>query len=408
MGVGGFNTRSIGMTALVVVLIAGLFFIPEILSFRKSFSGGTTAPSTKVAAPIPETKSAEVKRLLPAAAAEVTKVEAPAAESFLNRVVSYFKTEKGTSPVELRQSQQYSVPRGMEQSAKRSVGSSTKAGMVEALDDGVTWRRLKSKDSLASLRTASEQAVALAKGLPSRYRESGQALYAYAGGIKYVLSNAENNMEAGKAFRFLEQLDAAVTDAMLKEKVPSADYNSWTRITLGPAFAQSTLLRMKGFRQKPFNPNLRVVSVRVQQPGNYQGKFLANGRAYLHLVGTVEGADVDHIEIYRDGMRLRDRKPRHADRTGLRYFFMRGQNARGQYLFRVMDRGGQEFTKIYNFYSRVQSFPWSCRRGGMYIFPLGEGDPRMDRMFVVRGGLLRREGGITYFTTAVGKDFATF
>ena len=408
MGVGGFNTRSIALTALVVVLIAGLFFIPEILSFRKSLSGAPGQQTAKVTTVTSEVKRESKAQAGAAVSGAETGAEKAGEKSFIDRVMNYFKTEKGTSPVELRESRQYSVPRGLERSAKKAAVQGGKAATADFSDNGASWRGLKSKESVTSLRKAQQEALAIDKSLPSRYRESHQALLAYSSGIRFVLSGGDKSMDALKAFQFLEQLDAAVTDAMLKEKVPSADYNSWTRVSLGPAFAQSKILRLKGIRQKPFNPMLRVVSVRVQQPGNHQGKFVENGKAYLHVVGVVEGRDIARIEVYRDGWRMKDRQPRRPDRNGLRYFFIRGQNARGDYTFRVLDRGGQEYIKVYNFYNRMRAFPWFSRRGGLFVLPLGSFDPRLDRLFALRGGTLRKDAGITYFTSAVGKDFATF
>jgi hypothetical protein len=399
MRVSAFNSRSIALFVFVAAIVAALFFIPEIIKFQKGLSHDrkSVTPVVEKVSVAPEksttdSKIADVAR--PAAVAAAPVLSRTKAPSIVDRVMNYFKTDRGVTPAELRRSRDLANA-GVPNSAPSRVAP-------------ISWEALRGSDSSVSMRKAHDDALALARALPAKFSDSTYALYAYAGGIKYVLGSADRAMSADKAFSFLVQLDRNVTAAFAAENVPTPEFNLWTQVSLGPVFARSASLANKSFQQRPFNPKLRIVAVRVIQPGTSTLKFIESAKAHLRLAGVVEGQDIKRVEVYRNGERLKDRTIQRPDRVGRRFFFIRGEEARGNYVIRVVDKGGQSYTKTYNFYNRARQFAWLPRKSGRFAIPYGDFDPRIDGFFLIRGAERRVSPGVSFFNSSVGNGFSRF
>jgi hypothetical protein len=412
VGVTGVNTRGLFLVALIGILVVAILFIPELVDIQsgiRSLAGDKKEKKTETQVLVnsvdEEKQSAVTNDQAPTV---VQKVKSEEEAGFFDRILNYFKSDAGTTPAELRSARDASRGENQRKGVVVDVSSTAKQPKAKALDE-ITWASIKSRESVRSLKKAAEDAQTLATTIKeSRYPETVNSLYAYASGIKFVLTANEKEMSAERAFSFLEQLDNEVTTAMRRENVPGSLYNTWIRVTLGPVFSRSVSQIRKSSGQMPFKPNLRAIMVSVVQPGNSKANWVENGRAYLHFIGAVEGRDVARVEVYRDGFRLKDRVPRRPDNFGLRYFFIRGQNARGVYTFRVVSATGQTLTKSYLFYNNARSFRWLGKSRGQFLIPYGPYDPRLDNLFVY--GDIERRGATasTFFTTSVGDGIGRF
>ena len=393
MRVGSFSTRGIALFVFVLAVIAALFFIPEIIRFQKGLSADKKKPlvAAAVSQQVETVEVAKKEEIKDVTAPVVLKSQTP---SIIDRFVSYFKSDRGITPVELRRATEL---------AQSKIGSKNSLTTPQA----ISWASIRGPQSVANLKRAHDDSITLARSIPAKYPETTYALYAFAGGIKYVLGSAEKAMSAEKAFAFLVQLDQNVSETMLSEKVPAADYNVWSQISLGPLFARVRSMANKAKHQMPFNPQLRIVTLKVVQPGTTSRKFLENARSYIRLAGVVEGQDVQRVEVYQDGIRLKDRTLQKADKIGRKSFTVQGLEARGIYTFRAISKGGQTYTKSYNFYNRARQFPWLASKSGRFIIPYNNYDPRLDSLFLV-ADVDRQAPGVSFFSSAVGKDFATF
>ncbi len=393
------------LTAAVVVVIAALFFIPEIINFQKGIVG-TKKVAERTVTPKPIVEVVDPSDAIEKVTPPLSAVREPKAKtpSLVDRIFAYFSSSRGMSPVEIRRQQELSG-----RDATFDKGRAVKAGAANVVgEEGITWKALKSTESVLALRKAHDDSVILAKSLPTRFSESIFALFNYASGIKYVLGGAEKSMDAQRAYRFLEELDATVSRTLLSERVPSSDYNSWTRISLGSVFANSRVIRSKATLQRPFNPNLRLVAVRIAQVGTRRKYFNEKAKAVLHLIASVEGSDIARVQAFRNGDPFPDRKLRHADRAGRRMFVLRGVEGRGIFVFRVTSKTGQIYMKAYNFYAQARKFQWDPRRDGRFVIPFGSGDPRLDSLFAIDSTPNREGNGITFFTSRVGNDVGKF
>lgn len=403
VGVSGFNPRSLVLTVLVVAIIGGLFFIPEIIEFQ----GGLRGRKKQVAkTPVVEERATERVETEPVSATEEIIVPPVPGKSrgLVDRFLAYFQGERGTSPAALRRAQERAERRYAVNDARLAIPMAEEAPAHQ-----FSWKTIKTADSIASLKLAQKDSLNLARSFAGRYPETSQAIYAFASGIKFLLGGtAERSMSAHQAATFIQRLYQDVNNTLLRENATSGDYNIWTRITLGPAFSQNRMAQQQGDTQMPFNPQLRVVAVRVAQQGNKRRQFVENSATELALVAVVRGNDVKKVEIYRDDVRLKDRIPKTMDRSGYRYIFLTSPEARGVYTFRAVDYRGQTYTKSYNFYSVARRFPWAPRRGGRFIVPVGDYDPRLDRIYLAHAAERRAPGSVSYFTTIVGRDIARF
>lgn len=398
VGVGaGVSARGVALTVMVLLLVVALFFIPEIISFQRSIARKGVEP---VSAPaVAERAPAEVR------------VSERKSEGFLDRLMGVFTRNPSVvkeDPAPAAVARRDSTAEPASRNAPRVEEGNYSDLRQQIQTRGVTWETLKSKESLASLKAAQQKALRLAQELPAKHADSLFALYNYASGIGFVINNSKRFTGAPDAYSFLERLDVAVTEAMLRDEVDQGDFNVWANISLGQVFKESRLVRLKSARRFAFNPRLQLTKVKVYSPPNHSLRMRKNPRFYATFIGYVKGLDVAEVQVYRDGHRLRRVKLRKDELNGRQIFGVANQNARSLFTVRVVSKSGEVYQRQYTFFSRAARFPWNPRKGGLFMVPIADGDARVDEFYSVGDNAAQRGSALGYFSRSVGKEFGTF
>jgi hypothetical protein len=392
-----YNARSMLVSGVVLLLVIGLFFIPEIVGylFQGSSSGAASTEAPKIA--LNTTKVPAVSTKEPA--------ELQSKPSALDKILGLLgakepevvSLDKGDDVVDAKSS-------ATEDDSKAHPGRKKEAPGLMLGEAVVSWKVLKSKPTRKAMMKAHNDALTLATQLEPRWEKSRYALYNLIGGIRLINKGAGKGMGAEEAVQYLELLDSNVTKSMLSDRVPASIYNQWTEITLGPLFEKSRAYQLKMARKMPFDPQLRIVNVKIFQPPDRRGRWIEGGKAYIYFRAGVMGADVKKVSIFRDGVHVMDRTPRRKKGTGLRLFSFGPREARGNYVIRVFDKHNQMVEKAYQFYNPARKYNWVSRSKGRFAIPFGEYDPRLDRLFAFSKPSASRN--ITFFTS--DKNISTF
>lgn len=268
---------------------------------------------------------------------------------------------------------------GPQQRAQRDLSQLLSRG------EALSWKDLHSSAAVQSMRTAQRQVLGLAKRLGTDYPESRFALFNYSGGLSRVMQANEKTMSAAEAVLYIDQLDKAVTEAMLRERVERGDFLIWSEVSLGPLASGSAAASLKKKWAPAFRPVIALSEIRVIQPAGNYGRWNSKGKAYVSGRGYVSGKDVRRLVLWSSDGRERRLGLLRADGLGRRAFrFPRG-DARLLYALVASDKSGAEFRKYYEFYNRSRVFVWN-RKNGHFMLPFAEYDPRLDMYFRVQSG----------------------
>lgn len=372
------NMSSMLLGIGVCALLVTLFFIPEIIDFKRSVSG-----TSKRTARVPEARSepAPVEKPAPVVEAKAAR-EVPASSevSPLVNLISLLDSGYYDKPIEIE-----------EDAASERPGEGL-------LSDGVSWERIRSDKCLAVLEDARDTSISIARTLPTEQTRSRFALMSFTNGIRSVLNGAEATLTAEEALVYLRELERNVTSAMIQEDVDRGDLKLWQSVSLTPVFESAKLKHSKQVNLGPFNPGLTLTQVNARHVPNSHGKRNINAPVIVTMQGFVRGKDVKRLEICRTdhtfctGVALR-KLPKHPDF----WVFKVGRKLKEPVVFRVYSSSREAWEKQYHFYPKVIRFPWKngVHNHGPYDIPLGDSlndptdfDPRVDRLFVQRPGRL--------------------
>lgn len=354
----GVRPRSFLLTALVLILVVSLFFIPEIIRFQKSFTG----LGAKEGGEVPSEPSEKIEE-----------------HALGEKAPSGSPLEKISGLIDSGYIDQMKARKLL---GSERTGTQLPPGVKE---NKLSWDSLKSRASLEALRQAARDAQSLAKALPKDKVATRYALYNFVSGVRLVSEgNADKSMSPEDAVHYLEFLQSAVSSTMLREGVDRSDYNKWVSVSLGPIMDESKALRMVQQRL-PFNPHLTLTRVTVRKAAGYKGEFRPRAPVYVQFVGYVSGKDIKKMELYlNDVLIVKKIAVRGPDETGRRFFKPRQFPGVGYYTFRIYDQTGQIYQKTYTFFPRAGRFPW---HRGVFELPFKpDEDPRVDRFFTYRGG----------------------
>jgi hypothetical protein len=381
LGFERINPRGIVLSLVVLFFVLALFFIPEIIDFQRSLR--TKRPqSTATVLEIPVSQPR-------------TTTDSRPQESALDKLLGIFS--RGSNERVNSQPRALSLGR-----VDRQVET------APATTSAFSWTNIKGRTSQTALRKAYASALEISKSLPATKLHSKYALYNLASGIRLVISGGESRFSADEAYRYLSYLDGEVTRAMTAEKVDVAVFNSWRSASLGSVFERARSEFGQGIGEVAFNPQLRVLAVRVQQPANTEDKWIEGGRSYLHLAASVKGTDSRKVTIFRNGEYVGERRLPQPGRDGSRTFAVRGKEARGVYTFVITDRLGRRFEKSYGFYNRARDYSWQPRKSGRFALPFASGDPRLDTLFALNNGRVTRSSSDIFGGGADNAQFTKF
>jgi len=374
--------RSFVLSILFLILVIALFFIPEIIQIQESLLSGKSASRRAVSV-----SSYSVSE----EAARLSEIEKNKNLSSLDKVLSlinsgYLESKSKGTEIADRQSARarLNIPPGAP--ALESV-------TAEGVEQGVTWKSIRSSEVSKVLRKAKDDVRMLARSISPGAYQSREALLNYQNGIGWLLEGDKSPVTVQQALDYIERLDLDVTRALIRERVDRADYIRWSKISLGPLFVNSKAARLRQEYLSPFNPRITLASVRLKI-----GKFKvrSDGRVIppassLNVSGFVMGKDTQKLTLLRNGRRVRNISlQRKVDDQGKRAFRFSVSPATGAIAVQAVDGIGSTVQKTYKFVPRASSFPRSSGRKVLLPFnsvlssrkfDLKEVDLRLDRFF---------------------------
>lgn len=356
-----FNKSSVLVTGLVVVMVVGLFFIPELVDFQ--FSGSSSRSSES-----PLATSANVDQ----SERRVVRVQEPPAVSPLAQVSALI--DNGY------------IDRLVQERAGRTPGSTSDSAATENALAGraVSWSDIREGEVKTTLYTARDDASKLAAQLPVRFVNSKFALLSLVSGIDMILSNAQGSMQPQQGLEYLEWLSQSVNDTMIREGVERADFVAWKNVNLGPLLQASRAHREKAQIHMAFSPQLTLDRVTVFKPADRFGHYQQKGPVNVNIAGHFKSRDVKRIAIFGNGRFMREVFYGPGDKEGESGFSLIEVDGTQVITFKVWDVNGSVYEKSYLFYPKARRFAWSPVT---YFFavPFKFGDPNVDRFFRYHG-----------------------
>ncbi|MCB0310545.1 MAG: hypothetical protein KDD42_04890 [Bdellovibrionales bacterium] len=200
-----FSRSSVLTTGLVILLVIALFFIPEILDFRKSLGGDRSdmeIGSSVIDADNDEFEFSGRQKLESASVQDRT--------SPLTRLADALEQGRYNPEVQLDDSDNMRARADL-------VDQSQNAGYL--YQEPLTWKQIKQRRSSDSLKDARKQALDIAKKLNDANSDTRYALYSLANGIRQVLQSSGDSMRDDEAVSYLAHLDRTVTSTMIREGI---------------------------------------------------------------------------------------------------------------------------------------------------------------------------------------------
>jgi hypothetical protein len=348
------SLKNILFGLMIVAILIGLFFIPEILNYQKRAVSNATGAI--------KTEEVEKPQSILQPSTEVNTERSP-----LDEVL--YLMESG-----------HYAPKTRQAATKNSVEQ------IVADTSILTWDNLKSGRGEASLRNA--QNVARMLLIANEQKENAavkKALVSFIGGVDYVLGEASKVMNAQEAGRYLQGLDIEVARALSTVR---ADYIRWSEVSIAEALGSQKSIIAKQQGIQPFDPKLLLQNVWLVK-AEMQPNDKRKPRTYVNFQGTVNGDDVQTLSILKNGLKLRDIPMDVPDIYGRRWFYYNTYNADGVWTLRATDKLGNVYEKDYQFFPKIEKYERDDF--SQYILPYQQegGDPRMDRLFATN---VRRPG----------------
>lgn len=378
------SIKGIIYSALLLLLVISLFFIPNIVAIQEKF-----------------TKAKKTKETVSSVASNPSQVN-------IDDIIQSSKSNSSLSGVLSLINGSSSSSHGLDSIHNKgeslelpslSFNSQEKNALERALfSNQINWDTLTSNQVRNSLRDAQTGAAKILKGLPARNISVRFALINYINGLSWISRADKKLMTADEALAYLEQLDINVTQAMVTSEIDAGDFEAWKKISFGSVSGRSRAAAFKASQTVSFNPKLTITNVELSKSPDYVKSgagWILNKRpaSSISIVGFVLGKDTKKIIVYRYSKRIADiRVSSRTDEDGLRVFKWQSNDATGIISFRAVSKTGIAFQKSYAF------LPKSYRRfnqdqAGYFIYPfmmsdneiisLDGIDTRIDRFFRV-------------------------
>lgn len=386
-----------GFLGLMLVggLVIGLFFIPELLQLSVKTEGTRGALTSPVSVSRSTVETAPTSSLS-TVTTTTTTVVAPEAKSsgtwgWWSDVKDWFSSL--SSPRLAR------VARDRE-STRLAASPDARASlnMISQKLDGnsrpgqTTWATIRSNESRDAIGQARRDALELARGLPSTANGSKFAIIDFANGLEFVMTKADQQMTPRDAVVYLMKLDQSVSRALGEEKVDRVFVKRWTQISMGPVLGKTMLGQRHDSEIAPFDPQLTMTEVRVVHKGMRRGDP-NTGKIDVTISGYLIGDDVKSVVMEANDGAMSIKLPLKRDPRGF-WFFNRGTvDGRQTWTFKVYDKFGERFQKMYQFFPKARSFtyqkglgyqiPYRMARATVGLFRSQDFDPQLDRYFTV-------------------------
>lgn len=246
------------------------------------------------------------------------------------------------------------------------------------------WSMIGKGPAHKALVKARKQVLKLSEQLRPNQRAAFNSMQAYAVGIEKVLKKTNPELRGSAIPKYIEMLDERVTEALVADNVAQSIRLRWSEVSVGEDLQSVIAAARKQDIVGPFDPEFRLVKVKMRQLYNHHGVWDPDAKVGLKFHATVYGDHVERIEAYRDGEYIMDLKlAAKVDNYGKRIVkFRQWNNVRDSiYTFKIYDEQGRLYERSYTFYPRVTQFHWNGKTNAQFVMPWEPFDPRLDKFF---------------------------
>jgi hypothetical protein len=387
------NIRGIVMLAIFVFLVAGLFFIPEIINLQHSALQNSeeeisTASENEEGS---KTQSIETRESLndkknTESVDKSESVESERARKYREGEEAEGKTqesslieERNESGVIKRDSNLEKIERRIESGfydfdpdAYRSNTNDPRIEerelLMKLLDtDKLTWDILRKKEVIDPVKRTIGEAKKLLKAIDPKKAKSKFALINFVNALNYFTTEEVKQLSPNDALSFLGNADREVTEALINESVNRTEYNIWKAISLGPLVVSSGAERMKQKYTPAFYSDIVLTSVKVIE--RYQVKGTRRITVWdIDVTGYVLGLDALDLQIYTRGNIFKVIElPKNVEKNRRKFSFSAKESQSGFFVLRAVDEQAGFFEKSYSLVSGARKYPKSS--DGSYKLP---------------------------------------
>lgn len=256
----------------------------------------------------------------------------------------------------------------------------------------VTWKTLKLKEVATAIKEAQKKAVTIAKQLDTSSETSIQALDKYIKSLYKLQSGAFENFKAKDVVTFIATVDMNVTRALAKDKINRGIYVQWLQVGLDPMLRSTEAPQLKRQLLPVFRVDVLLTKVRAYDVirKNKYTKRVERVKSGISVSGEIKGSDATELEIFQNTELLRRIKlkfnKKNLDKPkkfSFRYYNTGDKNSlASNFVIRVKDATGNYYQKLYRFDPRIRNFKQS--KAGHFLLP------RMDSLTIHKTRALDR------------------
>lgn len=384
------NLKGIATLVLLVVLVGGLLYLPELISV-------TSAPQEKPPAKEASSKVAAAKEL----AQRVSNREDKEPDPF-DTVIKKFDAgeyEKLTAAgvdaavvPELADTEPKSFWARLFAPVRKDKGLKALRGnkvaqrkvLMQGLRSGKpSWDILQLPIVLTTIQRAAKESDSLFKMLSPQQAESRLAVRNYIAGLGYFQSREIRSLSPHEGLLYLKRIDRDVTESLIRDKVGRDIFNVWRNISLETLLITSGALDYRDSLAPPFVADIIVTGVTLRDEDRKKARVVRRKLRWdLTISGFVESASATQIELLGPGhLKKLAKLPTTKDGKWRSFSFSTTGSPYGQFILRTSDDEGGFFEKNYHFIKI--GVRYRNRQSGDYAIPIintNEKDRPIDRL----------------------------
>jgi len=256
----------------------------------------------------------------------------------------------------------------------------------------ISWINIRAPESKDAISQARRSAFELSRGLPANAKATKFAMIDFANGLDFVLTRADQQMTPREAVTYLMNLEQSVGRALVDDNVERVYVKRWSQISLGPVLSKTMLGQAHQSEVLPFDPQLTMTSIAVRHKGMKRGDP-TTGKVQVTISGYLIGDDIKSVTMEANDGGISYKLSLKRDPRGF-WFFNRGSiDARQTWIFKVYDKFGERYQKVYRFYPKTSQFvyekgrgyklPFRMTRATVGTFRAQDFDPALDKYLTV-------------------------
>lgn len=382
----GLSGRAILVTFVLILLVVGLFFIPETVKYV--LNSGRTGDGKKVAAR--EAKSIQ----------KVGQDDGSERGALSSDVLKAISASVESKPTPARSA---NAPAGrkedFELGEKRGLFSGWNI-RVKARGNGTTSTEILSdmgldkfgtKEFIGLMKDNKKLVDTFMKKKLSSNTAAQEVVLFFNDQIQLAAAEKAKGMPTQDLLAGLQELHVSTIQALSQAGVDRGVILDWLKLPIVEFVDTRAGVNATQKVRDYFYPRLtlRSLSVRQRRMGGWGG----DGRSPATLTAELafKGSDIERVVVFLNGRKVSQSRGGSGAKNDDQIVKVRG-DAQGVYTFVAYDRfGGQPYWKSYSFYPRVIGFPQNGKGEFMISFSPKSAPNSLDRFFLIGTSALRQQ-----------------